>query len=330
MSSITVSLDEIEAKSIQALTAHGAKHWIAEHVSAAIRRAEATGNLVCGLFYLESYCTQLKTGRVDGTVEPEVSQPKPATVLVNAKFGFAQSAFSSGINTAIESAKTNGNCTLAIAHSHTCTAMSFFTSKIAEAGLIGIGMTNAPACVSPPGGNEAVLGTNPIAMSVPAKQGGIAFEFDQSTSAIAIGKIRMAAAAGEKIPFGWAIDKNGEATDDPDAALQGSLISAGGYKGYGFGLMAEVLAAAVTGSINSVNCSALKTAEGPPHDLGQFYFLLDPTCFSEEQFWQRMETLNQAIQKQGNARLPGSERIWPKQVSVDQSLWQTVLQLATE
>lgn len=189
--------------------------------------------------------------------------------------------------------------------------MGYFTEQIAQAGLIGIGMTNAPACVSPPGGTQAVLGTNPMSMSVPAQAGGVAFQFDQSTSAIAIGKIRVAAAAGEKIPLGWAVDKNGQPTDDPKAALAGSLVSAGGYKGYGFGLMAEVLAAALTGSLNSVSAPPLKTPEGPPHDLGQFYFLLDPTLFAGEDFWQRLDCLVQAVSAQPNARLPGSGKPFP-------------------
>jgi len=59
----------------------------------AIQKAEQTGNLICGLYYLESYCKQLQTGRVSGNVEPEVSKPKLASVQVNAGFGFAQAAF---------------------------------------------------------------------------------------------------------------------------------------------------------------------------------------------------------------------------------------------
>ena len=206
--------------------------------------------------------------------------------------------------------------------------MGYFTEQIAEAGLIGIGMTNAPACVSPPGGTQAVLGTNPIAMAVPARSGGLAFQFDQSTSAIAIGKIRVAAAAGEKIPFGWAVDKHGQPTDDPKAALEGTLVSAGGYKGFGFGLMAEVMAAAVTGSVNSVSAAPLKAPVGPAHDLGQFYFLVDPTTFSGDEFWVRMETLTQAVEAQPNARLPGSKSKWPSMVSIDSALWRKVEELA--
>ena len=131
---------------------------------------------------------------------------KPAAVSVDAKLGFAQPAFERGIAAAVAAAKENGTATLAVCHSHTCTAMGFFTEQIAAHGLIGIGMTNAPACVSPPGGTRAVLGTNPIAMAVPRADGNLAFQFDQSTSAIAIGKIRVAAAS-VTIPLGWAVDK---------------------------------------------------------------------------------------------------------------------------
>ncbi len=330
MTKTTVRLDDIEAKTTQALVAHGADRWIAESVARAVRKAEATGNLICGLYYLESYCVQLRSGRVNGRIEPLVSQPKTAAVQVDAQYGFAQPAFDRGIGMAVDVAKKHGNCALAICHSHTCTSMGYFTEQIAQAGLIGIGMTNAPACVSPPGGTQAVLGTNPMSMSVPAQAGGVAFQFDQSTSAIAIGKIRVAAAAGEKIPLGWAVDKNGQPTDDPKAALAGSLVSAGGYKGYGFGLMAEVLAAALTGSLNSVSAPPLKTPEGPPHDLGQFYFLLDPTLFAGEDFWQRLDCLVQAVSAQPNARLPGSGKPFSNgvDVSIDAALWAAVEALA--
>ena len=328
MDKITVSLDEIEAKTIQSLVAHGASQWIAESVASAVRNAEATGNLICGLYYLESYCVQLRTGRVDGTVEPEVSQPRAGAVKVDAKLGFAQSAFARGIGKATDIAKSHGSCALAICHSHTCTSMGFFTEQIANAGLIGIGMTNAPACVSPAGGNQPVLGTNPISMSVPARNGGMAFQFDQSTSAIAIGKIRVAAAAGEKIPLGWAVDKDGLPTDDPNAALEGSLVSAGGYKGFGFGLMAELLAAAVTGSLSSVAAPPLKAPEGPAHDLGQFYFLLDPTTFSGDNFFTQLESLMKAVESQPNARLPGNRGELPSEVSIDAALWSKVEDLA--
>jgi len=329
MTHISVDLDTIQATTAKALEAHGAKPWIANSVAHAVRVAEAHGNKICGLFYLESYCSQLKTGRVKGDVEPEVHQPKPASVVVDAKLGFAQAAFSRGLDTALLAAKTNGVATLAICHSHTCTSMGYFTAQIASAGYIAIGMTNAKSCVSPPGGTQAVLGTNPIAMSVPDGKGGLAMQFDQSTSAIAIGKINMAATAGEQIPLGWGVDSEGQATQDPKAVLNGgSLLSAGGYKGYGFGLMAEILAAAFTGGSTSTELDPLKASEGKPHDLGQCYIIIDPTNVAGDLFWDKLSTISDAITSQPGARLPGSQKVLPNTVELDAEVWHSVLRLA--
>jgi (2R)-3-sulfolactate dehydrogenase (NADP+) len=250
-------------------------------------------------------------------------------VVVDAKLGFAQAAFSRGLDTALLAAKTNGVATLAICHSHTCTSMGYFTAQIAGAGYIAIGMTNAKSCVSPPGGTQAVLGTNPIAMSVPDGKGGLAMQFDQSTSAIAIGKINMAATAGEQIPLGWGVDSEGQATQDPKAVLNGgSLLSAGGYKGYGFGLMAEILAAAFTGGSTSTELDPLKASEGKPHDLGQCYIIIDPTNVAGDLFWDKLSTISDAITSQPGARLPGSQKVLPNTVELDAEVWHSVLRLA--
>lgn len=328
MNKSTVSLDAIEETATNALIKHGALEWVATEVAAAVRKAEATGNLICGLYYLESYCLQLKSGRVNGAVEPRVTRPRTASVTVDAGLGFAQPAFSRGLPEALTVIKEAGTCSLAICHSHTCTSLGYFTEQIAEAGYVGIGFTNASAVVSPPGGNKAVIGTNPIAMSVPAREGGVAFQFDQSTSAVALGKINMAAVADQRIPLGWAVDAKGQPTTDPHAALKGSLVSTGGYKGYGFGLMAEILAAAVTGGVNSLDVKGLKLPSGPPHDLGQFYFLLDPTAVSGDDFWERLTRLTGAIDAQEHARLPGANRQLPDEVEIDTALWVLAQSLA--
>ena len=327
MNKIAISLDQIEESTCRALVAHGAAPWVAAEVAKAVREAEAQGNIICGLYYLESYCTQLKSGRVDGNAEPVVTRPKPAAIHVDARFGFAQAAFHRGLPDAVTAARENGVATLAISHAHTCTSLGYFTRQIGTQGLIAIGVTNAPACVSPPGGSRAVLGTNPIAMAVPDEEGGVAFQFDQSTSAIAIGKIRMAAAAGESIPPGWAVDEHGQPTQDAKAALRGSLVSAGGYKGFGFGLMAEVLASAFTGSVSSIDAPPLKTAEGSPHNLGQTYLLIEPTVFCGDAFWQNLGQLENAVSAQPGARLPGSSPADQDPVELENELWQLVCTL---
>lgn len=314
-----VSLNEIEQLTHKLLVHHGADDWVATEVAKAVRKAEAIGNKICGLFYLESYCTQLKSGRVNGTVEPVVSRVKPAVVQVDAKFGFAQAAFTKGLSEAVTAAKENGIAQLSICHSHTCTSLGFFTEQIARQGLIAIGLTNASPIVAPPGGKTRTIGTNPIAFSVPDGEGGLAMQFDQSTSAVALGKIKMAKAAGESIPEGWAVDADGNPTTNPEEALKGSLVSSGGYKGWGFGLMAEILAAGMTGGTLSKDVKPLLVPEGPPHDLGQFYILIDPSASND--FFTRVQTLAEAIAKDEGARMPGRNKVDNDPIEVADELW---------
>ncbi len=321
-----VSVPEIEARSKAALIAHGAGDWQASEVARAVARAEATGNVICGLYYLESYCLQLTSGRVKGKVEPQVTTPRPGSVLSDACFGFAQPAFSRALPQAVAAARTNGVAMLAVAHAHTCTSLGYFTEQIAAEGLIGIGFTNASAVVAPPGGNAPVLGTNPMAVTVPGPKAPV-LHFDFSTSAVALGKITMAKAAGEAIPLGWAVDAQGQPTTDPAEALKGALVSAGGYKGWGLGLLVEVLAACMTGSVNSVDVKGLKLPDGPPHDLGQFYLLLDPGAYGDH-FAERFARLAGVVAEQEGGRIPGAARRVMTQVEVPDALWALTERLA--
>lgn len=315
-----VTLTDIENLALSALKRHGAADWVALEVARAVRRAEETGNVICGLYYLESYCLQLASGRVNGTVDPVITKPRPGSVFADAKYGFAQAAFSRAFPEAVDVAIENGTASLAVAHAHTCTSLGFFTEQFAAKGLIAIGFTNASPVVAPPGGNKAVIGTNPIAMTVPGGDQP-ALHFDFSTSAVALGKITMAKAAGEMIPLGWAVDADGQPTTDPEAALAGSLVSTGGYKGWGFGLMAEILAAAVTGSVNSLDVGGLKLADGPPHGLGQFYLLIDPSTHGDA-FAERIKRVADAVSEQPEARIPGANRNFKKDVQVADELWE--------
>ena len=323
-----ITVQEIETKAKAAMIAHGAGDGQAAHVARAVARAEALGNVICGLYYLESYCTQLASGRVNGTVDPVVTKPRGSAVLADAKFGFAQPAFAAGLDLAVDTARENGVATLAVANAHTCTSLGFFTEQIAARGLIAIGMTNASPVVAPPGGNKAVIGTNPIAMTVPG-DGAPVMHFDFSTSAVALGKITMAKAAGEKIPTGWAVDANGNDTTDPTAALGGALVSAGGYKGWGFGLMVELLAAGMTGSVNSLDVKGLKLPDGPPHGLGQFYILMDPATYGDN-FADRFARVADAVAEQDGARIPGANRTAMDVIDVPDALWTQTLALAAK
>jgi len=321
-----VTLDEIERVVLAALLEHGADAFPAAEVARAVRKAEAHGNRICGLYYLESYCQQLRTGRVKGNVSPVVSAPRAATILVDAQYGFAQPAFTYGLVPALDAARKFGTATLAIGHAHTCTSLGYFTEQVARAGFICFGLTNASPIVAPPGGKTRVIGTNPIAFSVPDGQGGLVMQFDQSTTTVALGKITMAKAAGTSIPEGWAVDKDGNPTTDPEAALTGSLVSMGGYKGWGLGLMAEILAAGMTGSTLSQDVKPLKAPEGPHHDLGQYYMIIDPNV--SDVFTDRLARIAEAISEDEGARMPGQWRTESDPVDVPDAVWAQAMELS--
>ena len=318
-------LVDIQSLSEKALSRHGARADVAAEMANAIAWAEARGNRICGLYYLESYCQQLVSGRVNGHANPSVVAVRPSFIRVDADFGFAQPAFAAGFDVAVAAARQNGIAALAVTHAHTCTAVGYFTEQLARAGLVALGCTNASPIVAAPGGKKRILGTNPIAFALPGEDGP-AMQFDFSTSAVALGKITMARAAGEAIPSGWAVDVEGQDTNDPEAALTGALVSAGGHKGWGFGLMVEMLAAGLTGGTNSVDVKPLKAPEGAPHDLGQFYILIDPGC--SDDYTARFARLAEAISEDTGARLPGANVQPLHEIDVPDSLWAQLISLA--
>jgi (2R)-3-sulfolactate dehydrogenase (NADP+) len=231
-----------------------------------------------------------------------------------------------GLPQAIKAAQDCGIASLSVGHAHTCTSLGYFTEQIAREGLIGLGMTNASPIVAPPGGKTRVIGTNPIAFSVPDGSGGIAMQFDQSTTTVALGKIAMAKAAKESIPEGWALGAQGQPTTDPEAALAGSLVSTGGYKGWGFGLMAEILAAGMTGGVISRDVKPLKAPEGPPHDLGQYYILIDPSASPD--FYARLTQVAEGVALDEGARMPGQGKMEMDPVPLEDAVWAQTCQLA--
>ena len=321
-----ISVKEIYDISKTALVKHGALDWVAGDVASAIAASESVGNKICGLYYLESYCEQLISGRVDGRASPEIQLVRAGSVYVNAKDGFAQPAFSKGLPEALKVARENGIASLSVGRAHTCTSLGYFTKKIAESGFLGLGLTNASPIVAPPGGKSRIIGTNPIAFSVPDGSGGIAMQFDQSTTTVALGKITMAKAAGKSIPEGWALDKDGKSTTNPEEALLGTLVSSGGYKGWGFGLMAEILVAGMTGGRISKNVAPLKAKEGEPHNLGQFYIIIDPA--SGASFYNRLEELTAIVAAEEGTRMPGQYTVPQVEVAVPDDLWDLAVSLS--
>ena len=303
-----MTLDEVEALAITALTAAGASEVQAVPVARSIRAAERDGMRSHGLLYLPIYVDHLTCGKVDGRAEPKLVQAKAGAIVVDAGHGFAHPAIDLGLPALLQCARDVGIAALTLRRSYNCGLLGHHAERIAQAGLIGLCFTHAPASISPVGGKVPVVGTNPFALGVPDGRGGARFVIDQSASVVAKSEVLLRARHGEPIPEGWALDVEGRPTTDAEAGLKGSMLPAGGVKGFGIGLMVEVLASALAGAVASREASPFSGPVGGPPATGQCFIAIDPGAFADG-FAGRIEGLADAITGQDGARLPGQRRI---------------------
>lgn len=303
----TLTLAEIEDISFRALTAAGTTEANAKPLAVATAATEADGVASHGLAYIPIYCEHVICGKVDGQATPVVTTPRPGVVSVDAATGFAHAAIDAGFDALIPMAKSQGIAALAINNSYNCGVLGYHTYRLAQAGLLGIGFTNAPASIAPSGGATPVVGTNPFSIAAPGEDGPSVL-IDQSASTIAKSEVMKHAREGKPIPVGWALDADGNPTTDPNVGLKGSMAPSGGYKGVGVALLTEIMAAAMTGATLGIDASPFSDTVGGPPKTGQFFMAIDPAATSGGAFAQRMEALVQAVSVQEGAHLPGDGR----------------------
>lgn len=304
----TLKLDEIEALACAALRRSGATAAQAGPVARATRFAERDGIRSHGLMYVPVYAEHLRCGKVLGDAKPTVTRPRPGAVRVDAGHGFAHAAIDAGWPAFTTAAREQGIAAMSVHRSYNCGVLGHHAERLAEEGLVGLCFTNAPASIAPIGGRRPVIGTNPFALAVPDHAGGALLVIDQSASAIAKSEIVLRARQGEKIEPGWALDSNGNPTEDAEAALAGSMRPAGGQKGFGAGLMVEIFAAALSGGNLGLDASPFSGPKGGPPGTGQFFIAMDPAAFSGDAFGPAMTRLARSITEQEGARLPGARR----------------------
>ena len=153
--------------------------------------------------------------------------------------------------------------------------LGHYTSQVADQGLIALACANSPALMAAFGTREAITGTNPLSFALPHPAG--PRMFDQATSEVAWVRVRDAAARGEALADGWALDADGDPTTDAHAALAGALLPFGGIKGANIALMVEMLAAMAGGSF-SLDAAPFDSGSQSPR-LGLFLAAIDPTAF---------------------------------------------------
>ncbi|MEM1235067.1 MAG: Ldh family oxidoreductase, partial [Pseudomonadota bacterium] len=244
---VNISLADAEDLLIRVFAAAGVASVAARSTAVALVAAEAEGQGGHGFSRVADYVAQVQSGKVNGAAHPQIVHETSAAIRVDAGLGFAYPALDLARDQGLPRARHAGIALMAVGNSHHCGALSVQVEKIAEAGLIGLMVANAPKAIAPWGAKEPFYGTNPIAFATP-RADGPPLVIDLSLSKVARGKVMAAKKAGHAIPEGWALDADGNATTDPDAALAGTMVPIGEAKGTALALMVELLAAALTGS----------------------------------------------------------------------------------
>ncbi len=337
MSTISISTDEALSLAISALEKAGASTTNALPTAKALIAAERAGQKGHGLSRVASYCAQVYSGKVNGKSVPELSSVSHSAMTINANHGFAYPAIDIALEALQKCAHKEAIGIATIAHSHHFGQAGAHVERLADTGLIGLAFSNSPKAMAFWGSNEPALGTNPIAFASPLPESP-PLVIDLALSVAARGKIVNANRQGTQIPEGWALDKTGQPTTDPAAALEGSLMplggTMGGAKGAALALMVEILSAALTGSYFGFEASSFFTAEGDPPNIGHTLLAINPEKLSGGNFMARMGILMQAINSAEGGRLPGTNRLLARAktdkdgLEIQQSLYTELLKLA--
>ncbi|MFB0527820.1 MAG: Ldh family oxidoreductase, partial [bacterium] len=194
----------------------------------------------------------------------------------------------------------------------------YYSTMALEKDMIGISLTNARFSVAPTFGAEPVLGTNPISVAVPTG-GPFPFVLDMATSIIQRGKMEVLERENEEMLSGWAIDENGNTLTDPEKVTQGIFARKaallplggigeefGGHKGYGLGLLVDILCACLTGANYGLHLSRSKKGG---YNLGHFLGAIKIELFRPlDEFKKTMDSMFREIK--GSKRFPGEKRIY--------------------
>jgi len=252
--------------------------------------AELWGHASHGVLRLPWYAARLASGAMATVTDVRTVSDTGAVVVLDGHDGIGQVVTRRAVDVGIERARRHGIAGVAVRHSGHFGTAAYFTRLAAKAGCVAILVTNASPAMAPWGGRRKSIGTNPWSIAAPAGRHGVVV-MDLANTAVARGKVYLAAERGTGIPEGWAADADGNETTDPAAALAGLILPMAGPKGYVVSFMMDVLAGVLTGS-------SFGSQVAGPYDpgrrsgAGHLLIVIDVAAMAgEAEFASRMEQL---------------------------------------
>ena len=237
-----ILFEQITAK----LAERGVERTHAEIITRVLIYADAAGISSHGTMRLPHYLRRLEQGGINLYSDYIVSPAKyPWAMRLDAAGGWGHVATEKAVGKSIELANQFGIATVNVQNSSHCGALSYYLRSIALEGYIGVLMANTDAIVVPTGGKKPFFGTNPLGFCFPTSNKKNPVIIDMATSAGAFGKILAAREEQTTIPSEWAVDSQGEPTNNPNSAA--SLLPMAGHKGYALAFLVETFTAILAG-----------------------------------------------------------------------------------
>lgn len=300
-----VSFADLKAFCCRAYMKAGVPAAEAEIVAGLLARSDLRGVETHGVTRLPIYIERLQKGYVRKECQLTPVKDKGPTALLEAHGSMGHIVAYRAMEKAIAKAKDHGIAWVSVKDSGHFGVAGLFPMMAAEKDFIGYIVSNSAPMMFPLGGRERIIGNNPMAYAFPADQyAPVVLDF--SLGVVSSGKLILARKKGEKIPLGWAVDKEGLPTEDPYEGYEGggSLMPVGGHKGYGMALVHEMLTAVLAGGkwtrgIKSLYQEDETGIQGTCHS----FTVIDPDCFiGRDEFKREMDRYVKSIKESAKAK----------------------------
>jgi len=258
---------------------------------------------------LPLYVRRIRAGGINTQPNIRVVSDRPSAALIDGDNGMGHLVMARAAALAIDKAKSNGIGWVGARMSNHAGPAALYVTMPLKHDMIGLYFAVGSSNHLPPwGGSESLLGTNPMAIAVPAHDEP-PIVLDMSPTVAAFGKVRLKAQRGEQMPVGWMIDKQGKPLTDPKRADEGHLLPIGDYKGSGLSLIIGLLAGALNRAAVGREVVDFVKEAGTPTNTGQAIAAISIDAFMPADAFKRsVDRLVRDIRD--SQRLPGVERIW--------------------
>ena len=305
---MAVSCDELRAFCREALKACGVPERAAEDTASVLVNADMRGIHSHGVVRMPGYVDCLLSGGVRADAAPRIVSETETSALIDADRGLGIPATLYATEIARQKAKARGVAVVNVFNSHHHGACGYYSQMLALDGLIALAMSTGDVIMAAAGSAGRAIGNNPFSYALPAGRYR-AVCYDVAMSAVAAGKISMAAMEGRSIPLGWLLDPEGRPTTDPtDYDRGGALVAFGGHKGYGLAVMVEAFAGLLSGGAMLSDIHAWNHDPNAGGNVGHQIIAMDPARLNPGiDFPARVEAMIEELASAAPA--PGTERI---------------------